>query len=201
MNDERSSFMRQSLTSLFESGEYHIIVVDNGGSVSDTAWLVENTQKGNITHYVLNRKNMHFAFARNQGLSLTQGEYIVIADNDILYQKGWAEACISFLKENEGKYLATPLAPDPMNKRSVRWCGEQGGWRLNYRAGSNCFMMRRSDFHEIGTFPIHHIAGSLYCDRYVRMGYKMACMPHPLCSDLGLRKGYNLKQAITTLLP
>lgn len=198
-DQERSETMRASMMSLFHSLPdpdrlpVEIIVVDNGGSYEDSQWLLQNTDEGKIASYIRNRKNMHFYFARNQALKICTGDFIVIADNDIAYASEWMEHCVDFLQSNAGKYLATPIAADPMNSHNKgRWAPDVGGWKVNYRAGSNCFMMRRSDFEVIGYFDEHRIAGSKYCDRFVRLGYAVAIMPRVRALDMGFRKGYNL---------
>lgn len=200
MNKERSDIMRKSLKSLFETTpEAEIIVVDNGGSLEDSLWLAEMCNAGKIACYIKNRNNMHFGYARNQALKLSSGEYICIADNDILYKDGWLEECIDFLERNEGKYLATPLRPDPMNRRQIRWVGEVDGWKLNERAGSNCWVMRRGDLEVIGVFDVHRIAGSKWVDRYRKLHYAMACMPEPKCEDLAFRAGYNFNEPVVNI--
>lgn len=198
MNTERSETMRVSMQTLFQTApEAEIFVVDNGGSDEDSKWLLMMNMQGHIATYIRNRKNMHFGFARNQGMKLASGDYIVIADNDIEYKEGWMEECVEFLDEHPGKYMATPIAADIMNAvRKVRWAGEVDGWRLNYRAGSNVFMMRRSDFEVLGFFEQHRIAGSHYFDNSTNKGYMIALMPEPKAFDMGFRKGYNLKEHI-----
>lgn len=197
MDSNRSLLMKLSYETLFATAQdAEILVVDNGDSKEDSEWLLKQSMKGNIACYIRNRKNMHFGYGRNQALKLCGGDYIVIADNDIHYEPGWMEECVSFLERNPGKYLATPIKADPNNKRPVRWCGEVDGWKLNYRAGSNVFMMRRKDWEKIGFFEIHPIAGSKFCDHFTRLGYKVAVMPTPKTLDLGLRQGYNFNDEI-----
>src|SRR3990167_4633123 len=140
-DEERSETMRKSIVSLLETvPDAEIIVVDNGANLDDSEFLLLLAHARKIACYARNRKNMHFWFARNQGYALSSGEYLVFADNDILYESGWLEECIGFLERNFGNYLATPLEPDPMNRRDVRWGGEKDGWKLNMRAGSDCFV-------------------------------------------------------------
>ena len=199
-DEKRSRAMYQTILSLAQTApNAEIIVVDNGGSDSDSNFLLREASSGHIACYVRNRKNMHFGYARNQGIKLSSGDFLVVADNDILYFDGWLEKTISFLKKNKGKYLATPLRCDPMNNRKTRWMGEADGWRLNMRAGSNCTVMRREDFEKIGWYEQHRIAGSKWTDRYVRMGYLMAVMPEPKAHDLGFRKGYNFNEPVKHL--
>lgn len=202
MSNQRSEVMRRSMESLIKTApSAEIIVVDNGGSESDSRYLLELNEQGKIACYIRNRKNMHFAYARNQGIKVSNGDYLVIADNDIEYRAGWLEDCIAWLKANPGKYFATPLECDPINRKPSRWQGEKGGWRLNMRAGSNCTVASRENFNAIGYYKIHRIAGSKWTDTYVKAGYLMAVMPIPKAIDLGFREGYNLNLDVEHLIP
>src|SRR3990167_8331850 len=92
MNEFRSEKMRESIASLVTTAPHtEIIVIDNGGNKQDSELLLNLNESGAIACYIRNRKNMHFGFARNQGLkiaSIASGEYIVISDNDILFKQG-----------------------------------------------------------------------------------------------------------------
>jgi glycosyltransferase involved in cell wall biosynthesis len=195
--------LSRSIESLIDTvPDAEIIVADNGESIADSLYLLHLTHQKKLASYTRYRENMHFYYARNDCLKRASRDYIAISDNDILFSPGWAEECIEFLEKNPGKFLATPIEPDPMNAvRKIRWAGEQGGWRLNYRAGSNIFVMRRADYEVIGDFLKSPIAGSKWVDTYVRLGYTMACMPDPKAFDMALREGYRLWDPIqnTTL--
>jgi glycosyltransferase involved in cell wall biosynthesis len=199
MNPERSRLMQQSFQSLLDTApDAEIIVVDNGGSSLDSLYFLKLCHEGKIASYTRYRSNMHFAYARNDGLRRASREYIAVSDNDIVFQPGWLEECVQWLKDANGKFLATPIQPDPMNAaRPGRWVGEVHGWKLNTRAGSNIWVMHRDSFQEIGPFEIHHIAGSLWCDRYRGLGYAVGVMPVSKAKDMALREGYNIKEKIT----
>ena len=198
MSPEGSKLMRLSFDSLVATApKAEIIVCDNGGSYDDSEYFLRLCDQGAVASYTRYRENQHFYYARNDGLRRASRPYIALSDNDILFSDGWLEECVAWLKATSGKYIATPLAPDPMNRKSSRWTGEVDGWKTNSRAGSNCFVVRREDFESIGYFDAHHVAGSLWCDRYVRMGYTVGVMPTPKATDLGLRKGYHIKEKIT----
>lgn len=194
-NPERSRMMTDSIQSLLRTaGGSEIIVCDNGGSTTDSRYLLELCMDGHIASYTRYRRNMHLGFARNDALRRATGLYIVIADNDIQFWDGWLEACVEWLDSTPGKYLATPLAPDPMNDRSARWAGEANGWRLNTRAGSNVFVMKREAMEEIGPFQDRStITGCRYNDMWVSKGYLMGVSPIQRAYDMGLRKGANWK--------
>ena len=91
-NEFRSAVMWRSIESLINTASgAEMIVVDNGGNYEDSLFLLQYANEGKIACYIRNRKNMHFGYARNQGVKLSSGNYIVIADNDISYENGWLE--------------------------------------------------------------------------------------------------------------
>ncbi len=186
--------MRRSMLSLLDScddgKELEILVADNGGNLRDSQWLLELTETKHIAAYLRFRENMHFAYSRNQLMRMASKDYIAIVDNDIVFDKGWWQECVEYLKNNE-KVTATPLVPDMAHRIGKFWVGEQGGWQLNTRAGSSCFVMTRKCFEEVGYFMLHNVAGSKYADSLVRAGYRMAIMPQCKAIDLGERRGYD----------
>ena len=196
----RSATMRASLKSLFESTSYpfELIVIDNGGSMEDSHFLLDLCGQGKITHYIRNYDNLHFGFSRNQGLALAQGDYICIADNDLLYKKDWLSECVRLLDSfPEEKIYTTPVDYPTSGLRQKYNVGtlvlDGVSYQKNMRAGSNCFVMRRKDFEEVGKFVIHIIAGSRWTDTAVHKGYSALIIPGKLIEDLGLRKGYNFR--------
>ena len=178
MNKERSDMMRESINSLLNNTHFpfELIVVDNGGSKEDSEWLLDLSQSGHITVYLRNANNMHFAFARNQAFKLSHGQYVCIADNDLLYADGWLTKCVEVLDTYPAKRIYTTPMEYPMRSLNDRY---HNGYlthngvelELNQRAGSNCFVIRREDYEEIGEFPIHRIGGSHWTNKAVRAAY------------------------------
>lgn len=195
---ERSATMRDSILSLVNTVPEgtEVIVVDNGGNLADGEFLLGLADRGDLACYVRNRKNMSFGYARNQGIRLSSGDHLVVADNDILYGEGWLEACLEALAMHpERRLLASPFDyPTPVLKDKYAVdtlaVGERT-YTLSMRAGSNCTVMRRSDFEAIGWYSQHRIAGTHWTDAAVRLGYLVAVVPTRGCVDAGLRRGYN----------
>lgn len=203
MNDFRSKLMRESVTSLITTTQHlpvEVIAVDNGSSIEDSKFLLELTQKGDIQCYIRNSNNLGFGFSRNQGLGVAKGEFLGIVDNDLIYQKGWLEKCLEVLDLYPTKKIyATPIQyPRAVNgyEHSRYESGNLKDFKLNMRAGSNCFVMRRKDYKILGDFANHRIAGTVWTDHAVRCGYLAAVAPGELVVDKGLRLGYNLQEAV-----
>lgn len=197
----RSDFLRKSLESLklYTKLPYELIVVDNGERIEDSQFLLDLAHKGDINTYVRNHNNMHFGFARNQALKICNGDYIAVVDNDMIYNPGWLEACLDVLDQNpDRKIYATPVY-NVAHWRPKYWQGSVMAngkeYKLNMRAGSNCWVTRREDFEKIGRFMIHRVAGTKWTNQAVRSGYLAAVTPEIMANDYGFRKGYNLNDA------
>lgn len=194
----------QSLLKTTKDLPVEIILVDNGYSEPEfdiTNFLTYYLEQKLITCYIKNAENMHFGFARNQGIAMAKGDYICIADNDIYYEPGWLDSCLSILRAYPYKKIyATPIQY-PTSKLAGKYSqgvlslGDQE-FRLNMRAGSNCFVIRHRDLQIIGGFQAHRIAGTKWTDRAVALGYLAAVTPVNMVKDLGLRLGYNLTQPV-----
>lgn len=205
MDRYRSELARASLYSLIETTNNlpcEIIVVDNGGSLEDSKFFLELAHENKIHHYIRNGENLHFSFARNQGILMSSGKYVAIIDNDIIFDRKWLNLCIGMLEQfPDKKFIASIIYyPYTSAKSDKRYhAGTIKGkyeYKLNQRAGSNCMVMRREVFDEIGLFKLHRIAGSLFADDLVRAGYLTILPPEKyryMAKDCGLRRGYNLK--------
>lgn len=204
MSEYRSQLARTSLKSL--QGTIHssceIIVVDNGGNLEDSKFFLEECDKKNISLYIRNADNLHFAFARNQALLASTANWICIVDNDIIYKNKWLEWCLTMLRTHpDKKLIASPINYPYVHQRDPRWRHgtiqvKGKSCNLTERAGSNCFLMRRETLKEIGLFKLHRIAGSYYTDALVKAGYLVITPEVNWAFDAALRRGYNIKKDI-----
>lgn len=199
----RSHLLRRSLKSLRDSTKvsYELIVVDNGGSIDDSRYLLDLTESGEINTYIRNSNNMHFGYARNQALRVCNGDYIAICDDDIIYNPGWLDTCVGILeKYPEEKIYATPIynvahwRVKYWSEKVLEYNGDK--IRLNRRAGSNCWVMRRKDMEIVGDFWIHRVAGTKWTNAAGALGYWAAVTPTVMVNDMGFRKGYNLNKCL-----
>lgn len=208
-NEQRSAFLRTSLRSLFESTEfpYELIVVDNGEKIEDSRYLLDLTHEGKINTYIRNDANRHFSYARNQALSIAQGNYFCIADNDIFYNKNWLDKCVNVLESHrEQKWYATPIDyphdayEDAVRYRTHTFEFDKETYSLNMRAGSNCMVISRDKMRFLGRFPIHRIGGTKWTDKASRNGFLAVVLPQGYATDIGLRSGYNLNTKLPVFI-
>ena len=202
MDEYRSQLARASLKSLQDSikSSAEIIVVDNGGNVEDSKFFVEECEAKRIALYIKNSDNMHFGFARNQAIQAASGNWIAVVDNDIIYRDSWLEYCLTMLRvHKEKKLIASPINYPYVHKQDPRWRHgtiqvKGKTCNLTERAGSNCMVMRKEVFNEVGFFRLHRISGSYFTDDLVRKGYLVITPEVNWAFDAALRRGYNFKQ-------
>ncbi len=74
-----------------------VIVVDNGSSDGS----VESLRKSpKVQKLVLNEKNLGFAKAVNQGVALSEGEFVLLLNNDARLDEGALDCAVDSLKTN-----------------------------------------------------------------------------------------------------
>ena len=86
-----------------------VIVVDNG-SQDETCALVGETLPE--AHLVCNPENQGVAPARNQGLRLASGEYVIVLDDDTIVQAGAFDRVIAYLEDHPDVGLCGPKLID-----------------------------------------------------------------------------------------
>ena len=156
--ETRSEMLRTTMASLEKNTDYpaEIIVIDNGGDLDDSEYLLELVRKGVINTYIRNKNNMYYGWAWNQGKRLATGKYICFTCNDIEFKSNWLSVTIKpLLDYPEKKLLATPfILPDKAVPKFDM--GRLDGYRLNSSAGSNCLIMTTENadyFGELNTSP------------------------------------------------
>jgi N-acetylglucosaminyl-diphospho-decaprenol L-rhamnosyltransferase len=89
---------------------YEVIVVDNGSrDLTPAIWR----DKFPPMRLLTNRRNRGVAPARNQGIRVTQGEYVILLDDDAVVQPGAFDCLIAYLDEHPEVALCGPKLVDP----------------------------------------------------------------------------------------
>jgi len=79
-----AKYIKATLYSIINQNfsDYEVIVIDDG-STDDTLNIVEKTFEGlSLPHQIIHQENSGVSSARNKGISLARGEYIVFVDGD-----------------------------------------------------------------------------------------------------------------------
>jgi GT2 family glycosyltransferase len=96
--------LKKCLSSIDGSYKTEIIVVDNGstdGSVETIKKLATRYSFGNVKFkIILNKENMGFAKAVNQGIRKASGDYILLLNSDIIVKPKAIEKMLEFVKRH-----------------------------------------------------------------------------------------------------
>lgn len=79
----------------FTKSPYELIVVDNASTDGTVKYLKNLAGKNSKVKLILNDTNLGFPKAVNQGIKASSGNYILIANNDIVVTEGWLERMIN----------------------------------------------------------------------------------------------------------
>jgi GT2 family glycosyltransferase len=187
----------QSIVHNTQYPNYEIIIVDNASNDGTASFLREfSSQYKNVT-VILNKKNIGFPSANNQGLKIYSGEYIVLLNNDTIVTRGWLTKLVRYLDNheigmvgpvtnfcgNEAK-IEVPYNNSDLKKiqkfaaRYIRSHFEPIFFPINM-LGMFCVAMRSDTFKKIGfldeQFGIGMFEDDDYSLRLKKAGYKLIC--------------------------
>jgi GT2 family glycosyltransferase len=81
----------------FKSGEYELIVIDNGSSDGSREYLRSIKE---CIKVIYNDSNIGYSPACNQGMKLASGKYVLLLGNDTLITNNSLEKCIEFMEKH-----------------------------------------------------------------------------------------------------
>jgi len=115
------NFISPCLDSIFTQGhQFQVVVVDNG-SKDGTAGLI----KKNYPQVTLieNKDNLGACKARNQGIDVSRGEWILCLDCDIILEKDFIEKMIAAVKNSTDSIGMVQPKILRYDKKSIYSCG------------------------------------------------------------------------------
>lgn len=170
-------YLKKCLDSLVKQTyrEFEIIVVDNGSRDESVAGIMENFP---AVRLILNRQNLGFAVANNQGIQHSRGEYVATLNADAWATPGWLSALVTALEQNPRLGMAASqmvfaYQPDIINSTGicVDRCGmswdRSSGQAASLVAGeprevfgpcAGAALYRRAMLEEIGLFDPNFFA-------------------------------------------
>lgn len=100
-------FTKLALESIeqYTTGEYEVIIVDNGSGPETVAWLETLGERARI---IFNAENRGFAGGNNQAFAAARGEYVVMLNNDVIVTEGWLEGLLHAFDRIPGLGVSAP---------------------------------------------------------------------------------------------
>jgi GT2 family glycosyltransferase/cytochrome c-type biogenesis protein CcmH/NrfG len=85
---------------------YELIVIDNASTDGTYEYLNSQTD----IRLIRNEVNLGFPKAVNQGISIANGNYILIMNNDVVVTRGWLENLISHIDSDKHMGIVAPMS-------------------------------------------------------------------------------------------
>ena len=167
---------------------YELIVVDNGSTDGTVEFLRADPQ----VHLIENGQNRGFPAAANQGIFASQGQQVLLLNNDTIVTTGWLERLLTALHRNAAIGLAGPVTNHISGEQQVavtyddlaqldgfawEW-GKQHHRRVQPtdRLVGFCLLIKREVIEQIGLlderFGIGNFEDDDYCRRAIAAGYQ-----------------------------
>lgn len=90
--------------------EHHeIIFIDNGSTDGTAKWLKRLTKENRNYRLIENRQNLGFASGCNQGIKASDGEYILLLNNDVIVATGWLTGMLNCLNSAPDAGIVGPM--------------------------------------------------------------------------------------------
>ena len=83
---------------------YELIIVDNGSEPETQKWV-----EGNSDQSIIFQENQGFAKGFNEGVKITKGEYVMMANNDTEFPPDWDKKLVDTLEKNPSAGIVTPV--------------------------------------------------------------------------------------------
>ena len=157
----------QSMLPQVEAAGGEIVVVDDGPD-EDTRWAAERWG----VRYLVNDRNPGLNGARNAGIAATDGELVILVDDDIAVSPGWLDALLDAAERHPDvdAFTGRIYAQFVHEGRELHFCGRENPpittfdrgdeeVDVDFAWGAN-LAIRRSAFDRIGTFDELHRTGA-----------------------------------------
>jgi GT2 family glycosyltransferase/Tfp pilus assembly protein PilF len=172
---------------------HEIIFVDNGSTDSTVKWLQGQVRENKNYHLIENKKNVGVAKGRNQGINLSQGEFILVLDNDVVVSEGWLTGMLECLNRAPDTGIVGPMtnnctglqqviddtysSVEHFDKYAEKFREKYCHRRIPYRnVAGFCMLFKRSLTEKIGLlderFDTGHFEDEDFCWRSALEGYK-----------------------------
>jgi len=176
---------------------FELIVIDNGSPVK-----VPSPNSFYADKVIQNQENLGVTHAWNQGIRVSQGEYIVLLNNDVQVFDHWLEDMKAALKQYD-LVMAHPMysltEPFARAKESARIRKEVLEREVHFSTFKDfsCVMFKRDLINELGTFDeefFNYCSDSDFFDRMESAGKKWACCEAVATSHLSDATGYSIPE-------
>jgi len=167
---------------------YRLIIIDNGSEKETKEYLEGLREEVRLSGYTLirNEENQGYTIATNQGLELSDAEYVCLHNNDTIVMKGWLKEMVKVAESSKEIGIVNPASNNLGQRKpwymSLERYGEErrrlysGRYIELATAIGFSYLIKREVIDKIGTLKVGYGLGNFedteYCIRASRNGYK-----------------------------
>lgn len=180
--------------------DYELIIVDNA-STDNTEGYIKNSLREKINHLVVirNSRNLGFGAAMNQGVRAARGEFLLLANNDIIMPRMALEVLLTVAKMRDNIGIVGPRTNECSGRQRVDWRAyphrsippsyeeveafaaswsksHSGLYSVVQRLVGFCLLVKRRVFEVIGGFDLRFGIGNFedddFCRRSILAGFQ-----------------------------
>jgi GT2 family glycosyltransferase len=186
----------------FTPEEHEVIFIDNGSTDGTGEWIKEKMLSHPNYRLIENEENKGFPVACNQGIELSQGEYIVLLNNDVVVSKEWLKGLIECAESSKDIAIVGPRSNFVSGPQIVTDTSEgydslfkyqqfaedfrkayKGFYTPYWRIVFFCALIKREVFDKVGLLDERFTPGNFddddYCRRVCLAGYR-----NMICGDV-----------------
>jgi GT2 family glycosyltransferase/Tfp pilus assembly protein PilF len=106
------NYNKEFINSVYQNTvlSYELIIVDNGSTDGTREYLEELVQTNVTIKLIKNKENVGFPKGVNQAINISLGQYILIANNDIVVTKDWLERMVEVAETDATIGIAGPIS-------------------------------------------------------------------------------------------
>ena len=148
---------------------YELIFVDNGSTKDDTISYLDGLKKEHKNiKTIYNKENLGFACANNQGIEISEGEYVLLLNNDVILTDGWLSRMIQVAESDDKIGVVAPCTNHASGRQVVTFSGTEeddegiqkfakevllkkaGSWISVSRIIGFCMLIKREVLFKVG---------------------------------------------------
>lgn len=98
---------------------YELVIVDNNSTDGTANYLKQVARENAHVKIVLNQDNRGFAGGNNDGIAVSDGDYIVLLNNDTVITRGWLTGLLKHYVNNEKAGIVGPITNSIGNEAKI----------------------------------------------------------------------------------